>query len=175
MAAVTTIAIASLALAAVGTGVAVYGQVKQAETAKKMGEYNAKLAENQALQTEMDSREQLRRSAIGNKRIMATQRVSYAKAGVDTAGTPLAVMAETAGNLKLSNLDYMKKTGQDVTALYGQAGASRAMGAQQAQAAYIGAGASLLQGGASMASMGYGMQRDAKMDTYYKTGAYPTK
>jgi hypothetical protein len=69
----------------------------------------------------------------------------------------------------------MKKTGQDVTALYGQAGASRAMGAQQAQAAYIGAGASLLQGGASMASMGYGMQRDAKMDTYYKTGAYPTK
>ena len=92
------LAIAAVSLAAVGTGVAVYGQVKQAETAKKMGEYNAKLAENQALQTEMDSREQLRRTSIGNKRIMATQRVSYAKAGVDTAGTPLAVMAETAGD-----------------------------------------------------------------------------
>ena len=157
MPAATSIAIASLALAGVGTGLAVYGQVKQAETAKKMGEYNAKLAENQALQTEMDSREQLRRTAIGNKRIMATQRVSYAKAGVDTAGTPLAVMAETAGNLKLSSLDYMKKTGQDVTALHGQAGASRALGAQQAQAAYIGAGASLLSGASSMASMGYGM------------------
>jgi hypothetical protein len=174
-AAVGGLATVAVGATVVGTGVSVYGQMQQAQTAKKMGAYNAKLAENQALQTEMDSREQMRRTSIGNKRIMATHRVSYAKAGVDTAGTPLAVMAETAGNLKLSSLDYMKKTGQDVTALYGQAGASRALGAQQAQAAYIGAGASLLSGASSMASMGYGMKRDADMAKYYKTGVYPTK
>jgi hypothetical protein len=156
----------------VGTGVSVYGQMQQAKTAKKMGEYNAKLAENQALQTEMDSREQLRRSSIGNKRIMATQRVSYAKAGVDTAGTPLAIMAESAGNLKLANLDYSRQVDQKVTGLYGQAGADRALGAQQARAAYIGAGASLLQGTASVASMGYGLQRDAAQVRYAKTGSY---
>lgn len=114
MAALTTLAVASLATAAVGTGVAVYGQMQQAKTAKKVGEYtaqtaeanakataeaaeyNAQLAEVQALQTEMDSRENIRRKRLENSRYQKSQRARFAKAGVTEEGSPLEVMAETA-------------------------------------------------------------------------------
>jgi hypothetical protein len=119
MAALSTLAIASLATAAVGTGVAVYGQVQQAKTAKKVGEYNAKTAEEnakataeaaeynalaqeeQALQTEMDSRENIRRKRLENRRFQSTQRARFAKAGVTEEGSPLEVMADTAALLEM--------------------------------------------------------------------------
>lgn len=151
--------ILALALAGVGTAVSVYGQVEQAKTAKAMGKYNAKLAENQARQTEMDAAENIRRKRKENKRLIATQRSRYAKAGVLEEGTPLELLAETAGNLEMETLDYDRQQRMAAAGLRAQGAADLAMGANQARAAYIGAGASLLQGGASMASMGYQMQQ----------------
>jgi hypothetical protein len=116
MAAFSSIALAAMA---VGTGVSVYGQAQAAKTAKKVGEYNAgvadqnaaetaraaeynaQLQEQQALQTEMDSRESIRRRRVENARFQSTQRARFAKAGVTEEGSPLAVMAETAALLEL--------------------------------------------------------------------------
>lgn len=144
-----------LALTGIGTAVSVYGQVEQAKTAKAMGKYNAKLAENQARQTEMDAAENIRRKRRENKRLLATQRSRYAKAGVLEEGTPLELLAETAGNLEMETLDYDRQQRQAALGLRAQGAADLAMGANQARAAYIGAGTSLLQGGAAMASLGY--------------------
>lgn len=146
----TTLAIASLATAAVGTGVAVYGQVQQAKTAKAAGEYNAKVAENAALQAEMDSRENIRRKRDDNRRMLAMQRGRYAKAGVTEAGTPLEVMAETAGLLELDALEMGRQSRIEANRLRSQAGYDRAMGKAGAQAAYLSAGATLLNSSASM-------------------------
>jgi hypothetical protein len=156
MAALTSIA---LAAAVVGTGVAVYGQVQQAKTAKAVGAYNAKLAENQALQAEMDAAENTRRKRKENRRLLATQRSRLAKAGVMEAGTPLEVMAETAGNLELETLDYARSIRMQASGLRAQGAMDRVMGSAQARAAYIGAGASLLSGASSVAGMSYEFQQ----------------
>lgn len=147
----TALAIASLSLAAIGTGVAVYGQMEAAKSAKEMGEYNAKLAENQAAQVDMEARESVRRRREQNRRFMAMQRTAYAKSGVTIEGTPLEVMAETAGILELEALDASRQASQQSMALRGQAAYDRRVGSTQARAAYIGAGASLLSGVAGMA------------------------
>lgn len=146
--------ILAVALAGVGTAVSVYGQVQQAQTAKAMGKYNAKLAEQQALQTEMDAAENIRRKRRENKRLLATQRSRYAKAGVLEEGTPLELLAETAGNLEMETLDYDRQQRMAAAGLRAQGAADLAMGANQARGALIGAGASLLQGAASTAYMG---------------------
>jgi hypothetical protein len=152
-------AVTAIAVSVAATGVAVYGQVQQAQTAKAMGAYNAKLAENQALQAEMDAAENTRRKRMENRRMLATQRSRLAKAGVLEAGTPLEVMAETAGNLELETLDYARSVRMQATGLRAQGAMDKAMGSAQARAAYIGAGASLLSGAASTAGMGYQFQQ----------------
>jgi len=151
----TTLAVASLATALVGTGVAVYGQMEQAKTAKAMGRYNAQVAENQALQMEMDSRESVKRRREQNRRLISTQRTGYAASGVTIDGSPLEVMADTAGILELETLDYARQQSQQAASLRAQGAADKAMGANQARAAYIGAGASLLSGAGSAAGSAY--------------------
>lgn len=151
MAALTSIAIAATA---VGTGLSVYGQLQQASNAKALGQYNAKLAEEQAKQTEMDARETLRRKRQENKKFSSRQRGAYARAGVLNEGTPLEVMAETAGTLELQALDYAREQKQQAVNLRAQGAMDRAAGSMQARAAQIQAGASLLQGAGSVASMG---------------------
>jgi hypothetical protein len=148
-------AVTAIAVTVVATGVSVYGQVQQAQTAKAMGKYNAKVAEQQALQTEMDAAENIRRKRRENRRLLATQRSRYAKAGVLEEGTPLELLAETAGNLEMETLDYDRQQRMAAAGLRAQGAADLALGSNQARAAYIGAGASLLQGTASAASMGY--------------------
>lgn len=157
--------ILALSLAGLGTAVSVYGQVQQAQTAKAMGKYNAKLAENQARQTEMDAAENIRRKRKENKRLIATQRSRYAKAGVLEEGTPLELLAETAGNLEMETLDYARQQRQAAAGLRAQGAADLAMGANQARAAYIGAGSSLLSGAGNMAMAGYSMQQSGAFTT----------
>jgi hypothetical protein len=150
MAVATALAFASLAVAAVGTGIAFYGQRQAAKSAKEMGEYNAKLAENQAQQVDMDARESVKRRREQNRRFMGMQRTAYAKSGVTIEGSPLEVMAETAGILELEALDASRLAEQQGRALRGQAALDRRVGSTQARAYNIGAGASLLSGAANI-------------------------
>jgi hypothetical protein len=148
------LATAAIVVGAIGTGVAVYGQVEAAQTAKKMGEYNAKLAESQAAQIDLDSRESVKRRREQNRRFLGTQRTAYAKSGVTIEGSPLEVMAETAGILELEALDASRQATQQTRALRAQGAYDRQVGSNQARAAYIGAGSSLLSGAGNTAYMG---------------------
>lgn len=150
-----TWALTAVAVAVAGTGVAVYGQVQQAQIAEASGEYNAKVAQNAALQAEMDASENIRRKREDNRRMLAMQRGRYAKSGVTEAGTPLEVMAETAGILELDALEVGRQSRIEAARLRSQAGYDLAMGKAGAQSAYTGAGASLLSGASSAAWMGY--------------------
>jgi|SRR5215217_1913032 len=147
----TVLAAAAIASAVIGTGVAVYGQVQAAKTAKEMGEYNAKLAENQAQQVDMDARESVKRRREQNRRFQGMQRTAFAKSGVSIEGSPLEVMAETAGILELEALDASRQASQQTSALRAQGAYDRRVGSTQARAAYIGAGASLLAGASNIA------------------------
>jgi hypothetical protein len=188
MAALTALAIGSLVVGAVGTGMSVYNQHTQANNAKALGsynanltdqtsaynariieeeaEYNAKLAEQtadynaksittaadynylladqQAELADMTGRENIRRMRMDGKKVMSTQQARFAKAGVvGETGTPLEVMAETAGLIELNVLDEKRKADAEASATrnrssmerymaYKDAAATRYFGAQKA-------------------------------------------
>jgi hypothetical protein len=147
-------AVTALGATLVGTGVQMYGQRQQAKTAERVAERNAKIQENQALQTEMDARENARRQRADSKAKLKTQRSRYAKAGVIMEGSPLEVMAETAGLLELDALEIGRQAKGEATRLRAGAEVSRQDGYDQANALRIASGATLLSGAGSALSMG---------------------
>lgn len=209
MAALTTLAVASLATAAVGTGVALYGQAQAAKTAKKVGEYNAGVAEQnaaiaeqnakqiaeaseynakvlevQALQGEMDARENIRRKRLENSRYSSAQRARFAKAGVTEEGSPLIVMSETAALLEMDAQEVNRQAQIEAARLRAgaaetrrtglfqadqarqqgaqyktQAGFEREYGSAQAKAAKIGMASTLLAGASNIAGSAYTFRR----------------
>lgn len=195
MAALSTLAIASLAATAVGTGVSIYGQAQQAKTAKAVGnynaaladqnaqqtaeasEYNAKLLEVDAVQAELDGRENVRRIRQENKRYASTQRARFAASGVTEEGSPLEAMAETAKLLEMDALEVNRKAQIEATRLRAgaretrrtglfqagqyraQGGFDRAYGSAQASAARIGMATTLLAGAGQMAGSAYTFRR----------------
>jgi hypothetical protein len=165
MAVTTTTVIAAIAVAAaVGGGVYAYqGAQQQKRTSKAIGEYNQKQAEMDALQTEMENRENVRRKRRENVRLQAVQRARYAKAGVVEEGTPLEVMAETAGLLELDALEMNRQA-------LGNAARLRAQGKFAKAAGDAGAAAAAMQGNASLlSSVGSAAGQTAQ---YRQTGVF---
>lgn len=153
MAAFSSIALGIAAAASVaGAGIAAYGSYQQGKTAKRVAEFNAKVAENEAVQEDMDSREATRRERVHNRRLASRQRARIAKSGLVETGSPLEVMAEDAGRMELAALDQRRNSRMRQTALRTQAGITRFEGDQAFRAGRIGAGASLLSG----VSQGFG-------------------
>lgn len=66
---------------------------------------NATALEQQGRAAEAQARAEADRKRMENERLLASQRARYGKAGVVNEGTPLAVMAETAGLLELGVQD----------------------------------------------------------------------
>jgi hypothetical protein len=119
-------------------GISYYGQQQQAASAQRLANYNyqvqlqnmqmqaamqkvaaeqqyaagmqnAKVMENEGLRVEQEARERARRMRQENDRLLGTQRARYAKAGVATSGSPLAVMAESAGLMNMAVGDELYK------------------------------------------------------------------
>jgi len=81
-----------------------------ARSIEMAADYNSMLAENKALLADMTGREVISRMRKEGGKLMATQTARYAKSGVDTGtGTPLEVMADTAGMIELSVLDRKRQ------------------------------------------------------------------
>jgi hypothetical protein len=59
----------------------------------------------QASQVEQTANEQQRRTRLEQQRMIAAQRAAFAKAGVLTEGSPVAILAETASIFELQNQD----------------------------------------------------------------------
>jgi hypothetical protein len=141
--------VSALATAA-SAGLSFYGQQQQASAAQRMAEYNyavqkaqmemqnqmayqqaqgqaaifdynARVAQNEAKRTEMEARERARRMRLENERALGAQRAAYGKAGVTSAGSPLMVMAETAGLGELAVSDELYKADAQRSGLYTQA------------------------------------------------------
>lgn len=138
---VATAAIGSLASA----GIAYYGQQQQAQAAERMAQYNyavqkqqmemqarmqsiaadqqyqaqmqnAQIAQNDATRVEQEARERAKRMRSENERLLGEQRARFGKAGVTSEGTPLAVMAESAGLMEMAVSDELYKADMERTA-----------------------------------------------------------
>ena len=135
---------------ALSTGLAVSAQRQQAKAAKAAARFNAQELENAAIREDLEGREERRRKRIADRRTKAIQRVSFAKSGViESEGTPLEVLAETATNLELSINDSLRASQARATGLRGQAGLELFEGEAEASGFRTGAGITLLSGASS--------------------------
>lgn len=145
--AATTIALASLAVAAVGAGVGAYASIQQGAAAEEAAkaeaaqrEYNAQTANDQA-QVEA---EQIRRR---NRILRGRQAAAAAKAGVDISGgsfQDIVYDSSIQGELDAMAAEY---TGQIASSeqAYG-AKIARMGGRTRRQASYFGAASTILTG-----------------------------
>lgn len=131
-------------LAAVSTAVGVAGSIQQGQAQKKMAERNAQAIEQN---TKFNAARQQDRA----QRMAAQGRVNIAKSGVQTSGSPLDVLADSAMQSELDHLSIIRSGDS-------QAALSRYEGASAAQRGYFGAATTALYGASrAMGAFGGGV------------------
>jgi hypothetical protein len=158
------IATASLVVGLVGTGMGAIGQYQQGQAAKAQSEYQAKVAQNNQIIAERNAvmaEERGKVSELQKRRetqqLIGRQRAGIAASGLQVdVGSAANIVEDTAmlGEYDVENIRY--QTAMDAYnyrvsgAQYGQQAAlSLAQGQSAYQAGIVGAGSTLLQGGAS--------------------------
>jgi len=139
--------IVSAVASAASAGVAFYGQQQQAAAAERMASYNyqvqlqqmqmqaqmqkisaeqqyaagmqnAAIMQNEGLRVEQEARERARRMRAENEKLLGAQRARFGKAGVTSEGSPLSVMAESAGLMELAVGDELYKANLERSAFF---------------------------------------------------------
>ena len=134
------------------TGVTAYGQYQQGQAQEAMANYNATIAENEAIATQQAIQSESRELARGQRELKGRQRMSISGRGGLMAGTDLLLLAEQAKTMQLDQLELQRQ--QDLAGVRGasEAAMSRYKGATAASAGKWTAGASLLKGAGQAAS-----------------------
>lgn len=117
-------------VSAVGTGLSVISSIQSGKAEAKAAQYNADTA-----RAEAQSRETAQRTAA--QRQLGSIRAGVSKSGATMAGTPLAVLSESASNAEIDALNT-RYSGQREASLY------EARGRNAKTAGYLRAGTSLL-------------------------------
>lgn len=150
----TIAAYASIATSLAGAGYSAYASHQQGKAEEKMANYNAKLAQQEARNAELTAQENAKRQRKENRHRLAAIRSKVAKSGVAMGtGSPLDVLAQTAGNLELEALDLFREGELRRRSLLNQASMSVYQGQQAKSAANTQAIGSLI-GGVSSAAGG---------------------
>jgi len=166
--ATSTLIIIAAATAVASAGISAYSAYEQGRSQAKMAEYNAliarqnaKLAGEQIGIVTKEKAIEAARLRRNTEDILASQRASFGKAGVEMAGTPLMVAAETMTELELDALAIRYAgTIEQSRILAQQAGLRQEaqlqgmVGRQATLAGNLGAASSLLTGVSSAASQG---------------------
>lgn len=149
----TGLLIAGLVASAVGGGVAAYSSYQQGKAQQRLNNYNAAVNDQAALDRERDARVAANAQRAQAQRLMARQRALWAKAGVvGSAGTPLLVQAEQAGQLELGALETERTGNVQAGQLRQQAVIDRMAGKAARTAGNLNAAATILQTAGSVSS-----------------------
>ena len=153
----TTIGVAGLGAQAYGMVQANRASQNAAKLATATSDYNARVDEADAKQIELDSSENTRRAREEARIYTSRQLAAFAASGVLVSGSPLAVMATTAGRIE----QQIQQEAQDrkrqanrlrdsarMTRLYGESSAAGIR--ERARADLIGGASRLLQAGANL-------------------------
>jgi hypothetical protein len=156
-----TIAIASLAMGAVGTGASVLGQMQQGQAQAGMANYQAQVARNNQQIADWNAQRALQQGQVAEQQqrtrtaqLLGAQRAALASQGGDVdSGSPLDIQGDTAraGEFDaqaIRNNAALQAYGYRVQAANagGQAGAASASAANTMAALPFGIGSSLLGG-----------------------------
>lgn len=136
----------------VGTAVSVIGQLSQGDAKSQAAEYNAQTAESLANQTQLQGIEQARRVRVNALKTIGEAKANYGASGVQLEGSALDILQESAQNATLDALNVKYQSDLKAFAYRRDAGSQRAAGENAKTASVYGAAASLLTGGANIAS-----------------------
>lgn len=136
----TALAIASAAITAVSA-------IQQGEAAQDAAEYQARVAENNAIaarqQAEFDERQHREKARL----LLSSQRARAAKSGVQAGeGSPLFQHGRTSEEAEIGSLNIRRGGALRAGDYQSQAALGRFKGQSAAQAGYMSAGSSLLSG-----------------------------
>lgn len=150
-----SLAVAALVVSAVGAGVSYVGAQQQAKATERISAYNAKVQENEAIQQDMEMREQIARTRHENKRLLASQRAGVAASGIELTGSPLEVLGANAANLELRAQDMARQATLGVMRGKAQAKATIWEGKQTAAGIRTQAAGTLLSDAGKLAGSTY--------------------
>lgn len=137
-------------MALVSGGLAAYSSYSQGKAQQANAKYNAKVAQNQALQTNMEARENVRRQSRNNESQLSAARARLANQGsVATAGAPLALMGDVAGELELGILDAYRSADAQRSNFLAESAIEKNRGKQASGAGKLMAVSSILGAGAT--------------------------
>lgn len=91
-------------LAGASAGLSAGSQMYQAKTQSKIMEYNARVAEQNAVAAKQQAEYEADKLKKQRKRMLGRQRALYASSGVQFEGSPLLAMADTAAEYEMDIL-----------------------------------------------------------------------
>lgn len=142
------------AAAAVGGGVMGYkGNQAAAKAAKQTAEFNAQVAENEAVilrRRKVDEEKNMRQSS---ERLIATANVATAASGVQMSGNALQAAEDSYFNTEMDALKIQYAGDIEATAKASEAALARAEGRARATGLKMASYQSLLAGGSKAASL----------------------
>lgn len=131
-----------------GTTMSAIGSIQQGKAAEQAAEYNAQTSMEQAAAARAEGEAEAQRLRREGRRNIGTMRASISKSGVTSQGSPMLALAESAAMNELDVLNTRYSAQSSARASERQAGLQRAEGRSAKRAGLIGAGTSLLTGGA---------------------------
>ena len=144
----------AMILMGVGTAVGAYGRYQSGQAQNAAANYNARVQEAQAIQQDMENRENIRRERKAGQGLLSSQRQKLGASGVVIqAGSPLELLGRTAGELELRAQDAARAGRSNLQYGLSQAQMTKWEGKQAATAATLGSAGTLLQGTGQAISM----------------------
>lgn len=142
------------AIAAGGAGLVGFkGNQQAAKAAKQTADYNAKLAENEAIILARRKVEEEKNMRQQSDRLIATQRVATAASGIQMSGSALQALADSYFNTEMDALKIQYAADIEQTQKEAEATLARAEGRARATALKTQSYQSLLQGGSQAAQL----------------------
>ena len=134
-------------LSAVGFVVSAVDSIQRGQSAKAAANYNARIAENNAIAARQAAAAEASRERDRAMRLLGAQRAAYGKGGVQMSGSALDVAGDTAAQAELDALTILYGGEARARASEADAAAQRFQGNAASRASYSQAGSSLLTGG----------------------------
>jgi len=144
---------AMVAMTVASTGIAIHGQRQQAKAAKAQAEYNAQVAENNAIIARQNAEYEADRHDDGVRRLLASMRASQSATGVTRTGTSLDLQLDQVSQAEMDKLEILYTGGITEQGHKQSASSQRAMGEYQASQAKSNIGTSLLTGATGIAGI----------------------
>lgn len=130
------------------------GNQAAAKAARQTAEFNAQVAENEAILLQRRKTDEEVKMRQSSERTVATQRVATAASGVQMSGSALQAMADSYFNTEMDALNIQYAADIEQTAKASEAALSRAEGAARSTALKVASYQSLLSGAEQAASYG---------------------